>query len=389
MRYFLSLVSFLFFTTQAMAGIEHKISLHDKIGQMLIMGFDGKKVNAQSNIIKTIIKNNIGGVILFDYDFRSKTYDKNIESPKQVKQLNKDLQYFTEQGNKLYHRPNLPLLISVDYEGGKVNRLGEQYGFPPTSSAADVGKNSVENAEVTAEFMAKTLQKAGFNLDFAPVLDVNVNPDNPIIGKKDRSFSSDPIKVGRYASIYTRHFLHQKIQCVYKHFPGHGSSTEDSHLGFVDVTDTWQSYELQPYKTMLALKQSCGLIMTAHIVNRQLDESGLPATLSYQILTHLLRHQLHFKGVIITDDMQMKAISDHYGLDQALVLAINAGADMFIFGNNLSDKPQDPQQVIKIIEAKVKSGEISQERINQAYERIISLKKSLIPTTRTNTRLWP
>lgn len=117
--------------------------------------------------------------------------------------------------------------------------------------------------------------------------------------------------------------------------------------------------------------------MTAHIVNRQLDPSGLPATLSHKILTGLLRNQLHFKGVIITDDMQMKAISDNYELGQALALAINAGADMLMFGNNLSVPQQNPTQVIDIIEAKVKSGEITQERINEAYQHIMELKKSL------------
>jgi len=134
-----------------------EVSLHDKIGQMLLIGFDGKKVNAQSPIIKTIEKNNIGGVILFDYDYHTKTYDRNIESPEQVKQLNGDLQHFTLQGNLKYHRPNLPLLISVDYEGGKVNRLAEQYGFPQTISAAGVGTRSFLEAESIAESMAQTL----------------------------------------------------------------------------------------------------------------------------------------------------------------------------------------------------------------------------------------
>ncbi|HAT8181657.1 TPA: glycoside hydrolase family 3 protein [Legionella pneumophila] len=383
MSYFVSLLISLCFSSSVMAGVTHEVSLRDKIGQMLLIGFDGKNVNAQSTIIKTIEKNNIGGVILFDYDYRTKTYDRNIESPGQVRQLNSDLQYFTEQGNLKHHRPKLPLLISVDYEGGKVNRLGEQYGFPPTISAAEVGKRSFEEAESTANSMAQTLKEVGFNLNFAPVLDVNVNPDNPVIGKKDRSFSADATMVDSYASIYTRHFLNQKIQCVYKHFPGHGSSTKDSHLGFVDVTDTWQTYELEPYQHLLNSNESCGVVMTAHIVNRQLDETGLPATLSNKILTGLLRHQLHFNGVIITDDMQMKAISDNYGLEQALVLTINAGADMLIFGNNLTVEPQDAEQLIDIIEAKVLSGEISPKRINEAYKHIVALKKSIVTDNST------
>lgn len=378
MRYFLSLLLSVFVSLNAMADdVANKVSLRDKIGQMLLIGFDGKKVSAHSSIVKGIEKNNIGGVILFDYDTQKKIYDKNIESPKQVKKLNSDLQYFTEQSNLKKHRPQLPLLISVDYEGGKVNRLSERYGFPETISAAEVGKGSVNEAELRAESMTQTLKSVGFNLNFAPVLDVNVNPDNPVIGKIDRSFSSDPTRVARYASIYSRHFLNQKVQCVYKHFPGHGSSTKDSHLGFVDVSDTWQSYELEPYQQLLNSKDACAVVMTAHIVNSQLDESELPATLSHKILTDLLRDQLDFKGVIITDDMQMKAISDNYSLENALVLTINAGADMLIFGNNLTVKPQDPEQIIDIIEAKVRSGVISPKRINEAYERIVALKKSI------------
>ena len=377
MKYFFSLLIALCLFVNTSAGATSEVSLRDKIGQMLLIGFDGKTINSQSSIVKNIEKNNIGGVILFDYDYLSKTYDRNIESPAQVKQLNRDLQYFTRQGNLKHHRPKLPLLISVDYEGGKVNRLPEQYGFPQTISAAEIGKKSFEAAESAAESMAQTLKEAGFNLNFAPVLDVNVNPDNPVIGKMERSFSTDATTVANYSSIYSRHFLNQKIQCAYKHFPGHGSSTKDSHLTFVDVTDTWQTYELEPYQQLLSSTKSCGVVMTAHIVNRQLDRTGLPATLSHTVLTNLLRQQLNFKGVIITDDMQMKAISDNYGLDQALVLTINAGADMLIFGNNLSITPQDPKQLIDMIEAKVLSGAIKPERITEAYQRIMVLKQSI------------
>lgn len=374
-RFIVLLISFCFLMN-ATANATPAVSLRDKIGQMLLIGFEGKTINAQSPIVKSIEKNNIGGVILFDFDYHRKVYDRNIESPEQVKQLNRDLQYFTMKSNLKHHRPQLPLVISVDYEGGKVSRLGEQYGFPQTISAAEVGKRNLVEAESMAESMAQTLHDAGFNLNFAPVLDLNVNPDNPVIGKKERSFSSDAMTVSNYARIYARHFLNQKIQCVFKHFPGHGSSTKDSHLGFVDVTDTWQPYELKPYQQLLNADDSCGVVMTAHIVNRQLDESGLPATLSHTILTHLLRHQLHFNGVIMTDDMQMKAISDNYGLDQALVLAINAGADMLIFGNNLSVEAQDPEQLIDLIEAKVLSGDIKVERINDAYQHIRTLKQT-------------
>ena len=357
--------------------MELKINLRNKIAQMFIIGFDGKTINSQSKIVKQIEKYSIGGVILFDYNFQTQKFDKNIANPTQLKKLNCDLQYYNHQSNIKYHRPNLPLFIAVDYEGGNVNRLGEQYGFPKTISAAEVGKKTLAEAELIAATMAQTLKNMEFNLNFAPVLDVNINPQNPIIGKKNRSYSSIASKVTDYARIYAHNFLNKNIQYAYKHFPGHGSATGDSHLGFVDVTDTWQDYELVPYRQLLNQDVACSMIMTAHIVNRRLDSSGLPATLSYKILTELLRNQLHFSGVIITDDMQMKAISDNYALDKALILAINAGADMFIFGNNLYTK-DDIEDLINIIADGVLAGVISHEKINQAYQHIIACKQATI-----------
>ncbi len=353
------------------------ISLEEKIGQMLVIGFDGTRINSQSPITKSIEDNNLGGVILFDYNYKTKQYGKNITSKEQTKLLNQQLQHVTQRANLTHHRDNLPLIISVDYEGGKVNRLREEYGFPKTTSAKEMGKMPLDDVKTIANTMANTLNTAGFNLDFAPVLDVDVNPDNPIIGKRDRSFSEIPEVVASYAYLFSEQFLPQGVECAYKHFPGHGSSTADSHLGFVDVTDTWSDQELIPYQKLLSNPQHCGMIMTAHIVNRQLDKSGVPATLSHPILTQLLRDKLKFDGVIITDDMQMKAISDNYGLEHALTMAINAGADMLVFGNQLGDKDQDPKEIIQIIAKKIADGEISEDRINEAYQRISNFKKKI------------
>lgn len=354
------------------------VHLRNKIGQMLILGFEGKEIAADSHIAKAITYSNIGGVILFDFNSETKQFDKNIKSPQQVKELNANLQKIAADANKQFNRPALPLLISVDYEGGKVNRLKEAYGFPPTESAAEVGKSDSNHAHQVAKTMALTLSQAGFNLNFAPLVDVNINPDNPIIGMKQRSFSADPNEVAKYASIYAQSLLNHHIQCVFKHFPGHGSSRDDSHLAFVDVTHFWQPEELEPYRQLLNNTHTCGMIMTAHIVNRQLDDSGLPATLSHTMLTDILRNRLNFKGVVISDDMQMSAIRDYYGLEQALTLAINAGVDMFIFGNQLLDHEQaDPEDIIDIIIKQVKLGHITESRINEAYQHIISFKQSI------------
>lgn len=353
-------------------------SLRDKIGQMLIFGFEGKAIDIHSPIVKAIDEQNIGGVILFDYDPQTKRFDKNIANPEQVKLLNQQLQSANHTANLAHHRKDLPLLISVDYEGGQVTRLKEEYGFPATISAKTMGIMSTKDVDKIANTMASTLKSAGFNLDFAPVLDVDINPENPIIGKRERSFSSNPVEVAKYAHLFSKQFLKHNVQCAYKHFPGHGSSTADSHLGFVDVTDTWNEQELLPYQQLLAKPNHCGMIMTAHIVNRKLDATGFPATLSHSILTGILRHELKFDGVIVTDDMQMKAIADNYELETALTLAINAGADMFIIGNQLDDTKQDPQKIIDIIEKKVANGEISEDRINEAYRHISLFKKTTV-----------
>jgi beta-N-acetylhexosaminidase len=344
------------------------ISLRDKIGQMLIIGFEEAKINPNTDIKNTIFQDNIGGVILFD---------KNIESPEQVKILNIKLQMLAKNSNQTLGRPNLPLLISTDYEGGKVSRLRESYGFPATDSAESIGQKTQLDAKKASLKMARTLKNTGFNLDFAPVADVNTNPDNPIIAKYERSFSDNPETVAHYAGIYSESFLSQGVQCAYKHFPGHGSANGDSHKGFVDVTETWSPTELTPYQDLLSQPTHCGMIMTAHIVNHELDSTGLPATLSHQMLTGVLRQQLGFDGVIVTDDMQMKAISSHYSLEDALTLTINAGTDMMIFGNQLTDTPETPNALIDIIEAKVNSGEIKKSRIDDAYRHIVSLKQSL------------
>ncbi|KTD59895.1 glycoside hydrolase family 3 protein [Legionella shakespearei] len=352
-------------------------SLRDKIGQMIILGFHGKVLDEHSSIADAIEQDNIGGVILFDYNQQSQTFDKNIESPEQVKKLNQQLQSWTQKANRLHHRANLPLLISVDYEGGQVNRLHPNYGFPVIPAPKMVGKMSLTDAQNVANLMTDALKSSGFNLDFFPSLDVDVNPDNPIIGRKERSFSSIPEQVGLYAQVFSNQFLAHNIQCSYKHFPGHGSSQDDSHLGFVDVTDTWSEQELIPFLQLLSQPQHCGMVMVAHIVNRKLDPTGVPASLSYTMISGLLRHDLKFDGVVITDDMQMKAIANYYGVDTAVTLAINAGVDMLIFGNQLVDKFQGSKELIDLIEQKVRSGEIPEQRIDEAYRHIVKMKQGI------------
>lgn len=329
--------------------------LREQIGQMLLIGFEGTAISPDAAIVKSIQRREIGGVILFA---------SNIQHAEQVKQLTHQLRHYASEANLS------PFFIGIDYEGGTVNRLSSQAGFDPVLSAAEIGLNSYGKAEQAAAQMAATLNQLGFNLNFAPVVDVNVNPDNPIIGKRGRSFSSDPKKVADYAAIFANAYQQKGIVPTFKHFPGHGSSTGDTHIGFVDVTSTWTEVELVPYKQLLQTVGTYSMVMTAHVVHSGLDAQSYPASLSAAMTTGLLRNQLQYDGVIITDDLQMGAIANNYGLKEAVVLAVNAGADMLIFGNQLTPTPQDPRQLIDIIEEAVLNGEISPARIQDACRRL-------------------
>jgi beta-N-acetylhexosaminidase len=336
---------------------------------MLMVGFEGSSLSDNDAIVSDIVNHSLGGVILFDYHFKLKKFDHNIKNPKQLAHLCAQLQGYAK---------DLPLFIGVDYEGGKVNRLKETYGFPPTQTAAALGVGSLEQTKECAIQMACALQRAGINLNFGPVLDLNVNPDNPIIGQLGRSFSSDVEKVVQYAGVFSEIYQEHGILFAYKHFPGHGSATADTHAGFVDISSSWIPSELIPF-TALLKKYDCPMVMVGHLVNRQLDPTAYPASLSSTMITGLLRKELGYDGVVVTDDMQMKAITDCYGLEEALILAINAGNDLLIFGNQLAEGVP-VKVIIDMIESAVHTRKIPLSCIDSAYERIVKLKKKLIDT---------
>jgi beta-N-acetylhexosaminidase len=352
------------------------ISLRHKIGQMLIMGFSGCDVDEHSPVVKWLKDDGLGGVLLFDFDMTTQCYGKNLRDREQIQRLTHQLNDYANH-NHSTDENRLPLFIAVDYEGGAVDRLTKINGCMKTIQACEQALLSDKALYQEAEKMAVTLQDLGFNLNFAPVVDLNLNEKQGIIGKLGRSFSADPGEVVRAAKQIVTAFAQYEIVCAYKHFPGHGSAFGDTHEGFVDVTECYHPNELVPY-TMLFNDISLppAMVMTAHVVNRQLDASGLPATLSSLIITNLLRHEMGFEGVVVSDDLQMQAISNHYSLDEALRLTINAGADMVIFGNQLGDNTAT--EIIDHIEQLVESGAIERARIEHAYERISHLKQHIV-----------
>lgn len=333
-------------------------------GQLLILGFRGETADINSEICKEISENQVGGVILFDKDMVHNQPVHNIKSPEQVRKLTEKIQSYSDN----------PIFISIDQEGGVVNRLKADYGFPSTRSHQVLGNLPLEETEKEAALIAKTLKELGINLNFAPVVDLDVNFENPIIHKKQRSFSPNSSKVIDLAKIYWKEHQKQGVLATLKHFPGHGSSFGDTHLQFTDVTETWTSEELLPYQTLIGDFGFDDMVMTTHIFNAKLDENH-PATLSQSVLTGMLRNQLGFKGLIVTDDLQMKGITERYGLEQAVILALNAGADLLCFGNNLAKEPTTSKDITRFLENGLKSGQLSEELLLNKYETIHSFKK--------------
>lgn len=348
------------------SGCSNADPLDKKIGSMLMVGFFGTQADKDSQICKDIRDYNLGGIILFDYNPIDKTKPKNISSMSQVAKLTKQLQDCS---------PNKNLLIAVDQEGGKVQRLKSSYGFygnfPSASSAS-----SLKDAEIYAIYskMAKELKSVGINYDLAPVVDLAVNPENKVIFGLGRSYGKNPVDVSNKAKLFIDAMNKEGILTSIKHFPGHGSSLGDTHKGYVDVTNTWSSIELEPYKN---LKNRADSVMVAHVFNSKID-TNYPASLSEKTVKGLLREKLGYKGVVITDDLQMGAIKSKYSLKETLRLAIKAGDDILLFGNQL-----DPQNSVKTkilvetIKQLIAENKISTSDIEMASNRVNNLKKQL------------
>ena len=325
-----------------------------KIGQMLMVSFPLGSA-FEDTLIYDIQNRNLGGVLLFAY---------HLQDPSQIATLSYTLQSYA----------STPLFVATDQEGGIVARLDEKNGFSETYTPFTLGSvyNEEDSTRHQAGRMAGWLQQTGINVNLAPVVDVNVNPSSPAIGALGRSFSSDPLRVFDHASWFISEFEQRSITTTLKHFPGHGSAEEDSHLGFTDITSTWSDAELIPYRRLIA-NGYAGMIMSGHLYNENIDPDH-PASLSKSTLTHLLRDSLDFQGVVISDDMFMRAITDNYSFEEAVVLAVNAGTDMLLYTANEHNDVSLVGEVVRIIRENVDAGIIPQSRIEESYERIMNLK---------------
>jgi beta-N-acetylhexosaminidase len=336
-------------------------SLDIKIGQMLLIGYPGPELD--STVLQEVRDGKVGSIILFE---------KNVPKTSTAFYTLKKVLWTYQKAAAI------PLLITIDQEGGRVNRLKDKYGFPKSITAQASGKaRSLDSVRFNAESIASNLAGLGFNVNFAPVVDVAVNPTNPVIVRSGRSFSASSDSVTMLAKEYIIPHRKYGVITVLKHFPGHGSSQDDTHFGVADVTRTWTTDELKPYRELLQAGY-VDAIMSAHIVNKNLDPKGYPGTLSHRILDSLLRKGLGYNGVVFSDDMQMHAISKQYGLEESIKLAINAGIDVLCFSNNIQNTEQRNVDIVhSIIRKMVLSGEIKPERIDQSYRRVMKLKSKL------------
>ncbi len=331
--------------------------LADRLGDLFLVGFPGTQVEGNETVRHLVCDLKVGGVILFERP--------NIASPDQLARLTGDLQALARGC------AGRPLFIAVDSEGGAVMRLSPRVGYTPTFSAQELGEQGdLAMTELEARRIARMLREAGINWNLAPVVDLALNPLNPVIVRHGRAFSTDPEIVVVQARAFLEGMKTGGILTTLKHFPGHGSSREDSHLGFVDVSETANpDLELRPYRELIA-EGLVDSVMTAHVFNRRIDPC-YPATLSRPTIQRLLRETLRFDGLVVTDDLLMGAIAKEFGLEEAGVLALQAGADMLLISSpRLPDGAGAPDRILVALKRAISEGTLSTSAVEVALQRI-------------------
>lgn len=339
----------------------NSMSVEEKAGQVLMLAFrkdafGNPILNTTEDLLSVLHQIKPGGVILFS---------ENIQKEEQINDFI----------NELQETSIISLLIAVDEEGGRVSRLtGKGIGFPELPGNRVLGENAdAQEVRESGNLLGKHLRELGFNMNMAPVADVDSNPENPVIG--DRSFGSDPELVGMFAWEQAEGMMEEGIIPVFKHFPGHGDTSEDSHFEQVILphsSERMEQVELVPFQK--AIKEGIPAIMTAHLIVPAYDEI-FPATLSESILTGLLREKMGYKGVIVTDALEMAAISKEWGSGEAAVKALNAGADLLLM-------PPEPLDAHEAIVEAVKDGRLSESKLDESVSRILLLKKEYQLTIR-------
>lgn len=344
-------------------GIALAASLEVMAGQMILVGFRGDDASdAGVNAVSSDIANgHIGGVLYL------KT---NVASLSAVRDINRRFAAGSE---------GLVPLIALDQEGGSIERLTRAVGFTEIASAARIASSqSAVGAQQTYFDMARSLAQVGFNVNFGPVVDLNINLNNPIIARYGRSYGAEPGQVAEYAGSFIDAHHQAGLVTALKHFPGHGSSRSDSHEGFVDISQVWQPQELDPYRILIN-QGKVDMVMMAHLYHRQFSGAAAqtPASLSPNWIEGVLRQQLGYDGVVISDDMEMGAIRAHFSLRQSIIMAVEAGTDILLFSNTANYRSSLGREIRDILVAKAEADPRFRTRIEQSYRRIVRLKSRL------------
>ena len=341
------------------------------LGELLLVGFAGTQVEGNEEVRALVCDVKVGGLILFERDARTGEA-RNITGPEQVRRLTADLQALAREC------AGRPLLIAADNEGGLVMRLSTRVGYLPSPPPQALGEaGDVAATELESRRMGATLREAGINWNLAPVVDVAVNPLNPAVVTLGRTFGSDPQQVIAQARAFIQGMHDAGVLTSLKHFPGHGSSRTDSHHGFVDVTDTADlKVELEPYRALIK-EGLADSVMTAHVFNRGIDFYH-PATLSRFAIGRYLRGKLGYKGLVVSDDLLMGAIRQHYGVEEASVLALQATVDMLLISQNQGKVVRGAaERVIAGIRQALRDGRLSPKALAVSIARVRALRSRI------------
>lgn len=340
-------------------------------GRLLLVGFRGTQVEGNEEVRHLVCDLQVGGLILFERSVATGE-TRNIVDSVQLRRLTRDIQALASDC------AGRPLLIAVDAEGGQVMRLSPRVGYSPTLSHSELGEeDDLAQTELEARRIGAMLSEAGINWNLAPVVDVALNPLNRVIVQSGRAFSGDPERVTAHARAYLHGMRAHGILTTLKHFPGHGGSVGDTHKGFVDVTATaWPEVEILPYRALIR-EGIVDSVMTAHVFNRMLDRN-YPATLSPATIQGLLRQESGFEGVVVSDDLLMGAIANEYGIEEAAVLALQAGVDVLVISeNNTAGDGKIADSVLRAIEQGVAAGTLIRETVEASLGRIRELHRRL------------
>lgn len=335
------------------------VSAELEVGNLLLLGFTGHTIASDSAQIlaEHLRTRRVAGVAFVK---------ENIGSLSEIEQL-----------VSLFKQASPQALIAIDHEGGAVQRLREQHGFTSLPPALWVAENmDPSQAKAVYSQSARDLARAGFNINLAPVVDLH-DSQNPAIGHWGRAFNSDPNIVARYAKHFIDAFSAEGITCVIKHFPGHGRSKSDSHGDLPDITATWSEQELEPYISLI-LSGAAKIIMGGHLYHANLNGDGIATTLSRNVITNILRNKLKYHGIIITDDIDMKAISVQIGRREAILNAVAAGNDIVVIRNATDFDPTLPQECAEWIRSAVSQSLLDARQITESSARVAALRASIV-----------